>query len=218
MVRLFLGIGLLIVLGSAAVAQSANGFGRPPGFGPELDQRIIAQMNKLRSFLANDLGFVDAAPPESRRIRSGLFRRNFLAWLNLDGVYQAKYTAWHNELWAIDGITQLGVLAGDLRYNLHDEYVDFHNKKFGAYHGFQSVESAEKTLKNDCSILDRMARDYIRLLQARLDAEARQAAPRPAADPSMVRAGREAPRVSGSILDVMSEGEVKQIIERRKRR
>src|SRR5688572_24501419 len=103
---------------SQASAQNPMGFGRPPGFGPELDREVIARMRDLQSFLTTDLGYT----PGATTVRESVLERNFLGWFGLQNVYKNRFRQWHQNLWAMRGITQLGLITGQLPNDLSREH------------------------------------------------------------------------------------------------
>lgn len=197
-----------LLVANSVFAQNPMGYGRPPGFGPELDREVIARMRDLQNFLRNDLGYT----PGANTIRESVLERNFLGWFSLQSAYKDRFRQWHRGLWAMRGITQLGIHTGGMPNDLANENVEYNRRDLGSYHMFQSKESARTKLNGECSALYRIASDYIQRLEARLAFEAQHRGQQPG------RVDPDEPRTPITLLDVMSEEEVKRMIERRRQR
>lgn len=171
---------VLLSLASAASAQTPMGFGRPPGLGPELDRKVIAQMRALQAFLTGELGVTPSGPP---RVKDELLTRNLLAAWRLRSAHREWFRRWYRTFFSTPGAMVLGIDISGIEYSMSHMQADYNQDELGSYHPFQSEKTAHERLARDARNLHAMAQGYIEKLEARLAFEARHSARRPANTP-----------------------------------
>lgn len=203
----------MLLVASVVFAQNPMGVGRPPGFGPELDHSVIAQMQDLQRFLARDLGFVTSP---TLQVRDGVVTRRFWGSFELKAPYRSKFEQWKHKILTTPGWNGLGIDVSKMDYVMALVQVDYNGTQLGDYSAFRSSASAHAQLAADAKKFYDMAQGYIDRLEARLKFESEHSrfAPGGGIDP----AHPDWPKKPMMLLNVIGEERTRTIIEGRRKK
>ena len=162
---------------TSACGENPVGMGRPPGFGPELDQKAIALFRELQQFLTNDLGYQPDPQGGVGKVRNGVLRRVFCGAWRLENGSRQKFMNWKKRFLSTPGMTVLGIFTDGMPYLMMNMCVDYRDSALGDYSFLRWSSSAYDQLVKDCKKFSDMAQGYIDRLHVRLSFEAQISTP-----------------------------------------